>query len=459
MSCMKHWKSGFFLIDRRAIPDYMSWRHLSSAIDDPKPPVGSYNIEDVCRLSAHVLKLRDMPEGILILSRLSRVWKSQTFDALWAFTISCVFLSGPGLRLRKNLIMILGPLCRGFPSTVPPMLLLIPPCCYLAASTPSAKVMAKAESSKKQKALLFGVALSHSGGSAPSTAKGPSIRDSRGKDVMIDASATPSRAVGHSRPVAGHASSFKDVSISAMLFIGTFSPFLLALTIPLHPEGGIAGNCEISREEWNALHHPTLTILTKVIFKDPSVCKAVVDQFPTPGKMKRVVDLNDKLSTSDVAFAKAKSKGKEQKTKKIKSLTKYLDQLNAEVACLTSALNQATILEAKRDAEILQLKASPSKFVSFFRSGLIKYVCQPQMVGNSGKDSRTLISSKELSVSFSIVMSTTDGVPAFFTADAPRVTSFRVPSDAVNKPIPEAVFVIFLLRLFSFTPLPPPLPF
>ncbi|GJU99753.1 hypothetical protein Tco_1329024, partial [Tanacetum coccineum] len=161
MSCMKHWKSGFFLIDRRAIPDYMSWRHLSSAIDDPKPPVGSYNIEDVCRLSAHVLKLRDMPEGILILSRLSRVWKSQTFDALWAFTISCVFLSGPGLRLRKNLIMILGPLCRGFPSTVPPMLLLIPPCCYLAASTPSAKVMAKAESSKKQKALLFGVALSH----------------------------------------------------------------------------------------------------------------------------------------------------------------------------------------------------------------------------------------------------------------------------------------------------------
>ncbi|GJW33071.1 hypothetical protein Tco_0053103 [Tanacetum coccineum] len=46
-SCMKHWKSGFFLIDRRAIPDYMSWRHPNSAINDPKPLAGSFNMEDV----------------------------------------------------------------------------------------------------------------------------------------------------------------------------------------------------------------------------------------------------------------------------------------------------------------------------------------------------------------------------------------------------------------------------
>ncbi|GJX62022.1 hypothetical protein Tco_0294922 [Tanacetum coccineum] len=51
-SCMKHWKSGFFFIDRRAIPDYMSWSHPSSAIDDPRPPAGSFNMDDVRRLSA-----------------------------------------------------------------------------------------------------------------------------------------------------------------------------------------------------------------------------------------------------------------------------------------------------------------------------------------------------------------------------------------------------------------------
>ncbi|GKF30137.1 hypothetical protein Tco_0096479, partial [Tanacetum coccineum] len=61
-SCMKGWKSCFFLIDQRAIPNYMPWRHPSSAIDDPKPPVGSYNQEDVHRLSAHVVKLRDIPK-------------------------------------------------------------------------------------------------------------------------------------------------------------------------------------------------------------------------------------------------------------------------------------------------------------------------------------------------------------------------------------------------------------
>ncbi|GKE82072.1 hypothetical protein Tco_1552072, partial [Tanacetum coccineum] len=74
----------------------------------------------------------------------------------------------------------------------------------------------------------------------------------------------------------------------------------------------------------------------------------------------------DKLSSSDAAFAKSKAKGNGRK-KKTKSLTKSLDQLNAEVARLFTALNQATILEAEKDEEILRLRASPLEFVSFFR--------------------------------------------------------------------------------------------
>ncbi|GKF22346.1 hypothetical protein Tco_0074668, partial [Tanacetum coccineum] len=86
-SCMKGWNSCFFLIDQRAIPDYRPCRHLDSAIDDPKPPVGSYNQEDVRRLNP---TLEDLVAG-----------------------------------------------------------------------TPSTKVMAKAESSKKRKALLYGATPSH----------------------------------------------------------------------------------------------------------------------------------------------------------------------------------------------------------------------------------------------------------------------------------------------------------
>ncbi|GJZ72467.1 hypothetical protein Tco_0636318 [Tanacetum coccineum] len=81
---------------------------------------------------------------------------------------------------------------------------------------------------------------------------------------------------------------------------------------------------------------------------------------------KQVSRLNDKLATSDASFAKSKAKGKEMK-KNIKSLGKSLDNLHAEVVCLSAALNQATILEAERGEEILRLKTTPLEFSSFFR--------------------------------------------------------------------------------------------
>ncbi|GJV59349.1 hypothetical protein Tco_1465449 [Tanacetum coccineum] len=57
----------------RAIPDYyMSWRHSNSVITYSKPPAGSYSQADIRRLSARIVKLRDMPEGVLVLFGLSR---------------------------------------------------------------------------------------------------------------------------------------------------------------------------------------------------------------------------------------------------------------------------------------------------------------------------------------------------------------------------------------------------
>ncbi|GKE98642.1 hypothetical protein Tco_0021993, partial [Tanacetum coccineum] len=79
-SCMKHWKSGFFFIDRRAIMDSMVWRHPNAAIDVLRPAAGSFSMDDVRRLSPHVIMLRDMPEGVLVLSGLSHVWKSRVCD-------------------------------------------------------------------------------------------------------------------------------------------------------------------------------------------------------------------------------------------------------------------------------------------------------------------------------------------------------------------------------------------
>ncbi|GJR26186.1 hypothetical protein Tco_1102418 [Tanacetum coccineum] len=190
--------------------------------------------------------------------------------------------------------------------------------------------------------------------------------NSRGKGVMVDVAAAPSAGASRSRSSSGPAPSFRNVSGDAI--------------------------------------HMDFFFFTA----DYATYPTIIDQFPTPGEMVRVKSLsddqltakmsvlhsmmmshggellaryrglnqyhheyvsglNDKLSSSDASFAKSKAKGKERK-KKIKSLTKSVDNLHSEVARLSAALNQATVLEAEKDEEILRLKTTPSEFSSFFRS-------------------------------------------------------------------------------------------
>nr|GEY51657.1 hypothetical protein [Tanacetum cinerariifolium] len=63
-----------------------------------RPDAGSLGMAGMRRLSAYVIKIRDMLEGVLVLSGLSRVWKSRVCDPLWAFMIFSAFLSGSMLR-------------------------------------------------------------------------------------------------------------------------------------------------------------------------------------------------------------------------------------------------------------------------------------------------------------------------------------------------------------------------
>ncbi|GKD63207.1 hypothetical protein Tco_1305315 [Tanacetum coccineum] len=142
--------SGFFLIDRWAIPDDMVWRHTDAAIDDPRPSAGCFNMVDVCRLSAHVIKLMDMPEGVLVLSGLSRVWKSRVCDPV--FRDAMEMWTGvevqeqPHLDVRSTLQRLpfycIPPAAAG--AVIPE-----PTLKDLAAGTPSFKIVAKAEASHK----------------------------------------------------------------------------------------------------------------------------------------------------------------------------------------------------------------------------------------------------------------------------------------------------------------------
>nr|GEV23501.1 hypothetical protein [Tanacetum cinerariifolium] len=215
-SYMKHWKSGFFLIDRRATPDYMSWTHPNSAIGDPKPPANSFNMEVVHRLSTHVVKLRDTPEGVLVLSGLSHVWKSQTCDLV---------LKGADGNVIWD----------------------------LAAGNPSAKVVAKAEASQKRKASTFGVTSSYVSKRIIFLRKG----------IITDAAIALSVSASHPRPSSIPASSFRDISGDAIH--RDFFPFSFGPYNATYPKGGVAGNYEFDHEEWNASHQPTLSVLTKEV--------------------------------------------------------------------------------------------------------------------------------------------------------------------------------------------------
>ncbi|GKB90208.1 hypothetical protein Tco_0962480, partial [Tanacetum coccineum] len=409
-----------------AIPDAMVWRHPNASIDDPRPAAGSFNMADMRCLSAHVIKLMDMPKGAD-----GNVMGIHDFLCLpkWTGTEAVILDPTPE---------------------------------DLAVGTPSFKIVAKAEASQKRKASTFGAASSHvakrtrsalaqssssttrlslfvgdndesddddayveiplvtplrfvavipssgnqGGSSVAPTAEGSNTRDSQGKGIMVDDAAAPSSGVSRPRPSSGSAPLFKDVSGDAMhtdLF-----PFSIGPYYATYPEGGVAGNCEFTSEEWDAPYWPTLGVLTKEVFKDhvisvlhcmmmshggellalyrglnqshheyvlladsmlkgykEKVANMIGLELQVAALMKQVSGLNDKLTSFDASFSKSKAKGKEWK-KKIKSLGKSLDNLHAEVARLSAPLNQATILEAERDDEILRLKATPLDFSSFF---------------------------------------------------------------------------------------------
>ncbi|GJW70825.1 hypothetical protein Tco_0127742 [Tanacetum coccineum] len=257
-------------------------RHPNAAIDDPRPSASSFNMADVRRLSAHVIKVpMEMWTG-------AEVYEEPHLDVRPPFK-SFPFITLLLLRPRSALAQSSG-------STTCPSLFVgdddesdddDDACVEIPLVTP----------------LRYTVvipSLGNQGGNfiAP-TAEGSNTRDSRGKGVMVDDAAAPSSGVSLPRPSSRPAPSFKDVSDDAIhtdLF-----PFSAGPYYATYPEGGVARNCEFTCEELDDPYWPTFGVLTKEVFKDPAVCKAVMDQFPTPGEMVRVESLSDDQLTAKMS--------------------------------------------------------------------------------------------------------------------------------------------------------------
>ncbi|GKA04476.1 putative ribonuclease H-like domain-containing protein [Tanacetum coccineum] len=99
--------------------------------------------------------------------------------------------------------------------------------------------------------------------------------DSLGKGIMADDVAAPFIGASRPRPSSGPVPSFRDVS--GDVIHADFFPFFVGPYYATYPQDGIIGNCDFTLEEWDAPYRPTFGVLTKEVFKDPAICKTVVD--------------------------------------------------------------------------------------------------------------------------------------------------------------------------------------
>nr|GEX98596.1 hypothetical protein [Tanacetum cinerariifolium] len=342
---------------------------IDAAIDDLRPSAGSFNMDDVHRMNAHVTKLKDMTEVMGIHDFLSL---SEWTDA--------EVQEEPHLDVRSTLQWL--PFYCTPPAAVDAVIP-NPTLEDLVVGTPSSKILVKAEASQKRKASTSGATSSHVVKRTRSA-----LAQSSGSTTLL------SLFVGND-----------DESDDACFEILLVTPLRFAVVISsLGNQGGSSAapiaegsNPKILkvRALWLMMllyrPLPTFGVLTKEVFKDLAIYKTIFDQFPTPGEMvrveslfddqltakmsvlhcmmmshsgdllaryrgmnqshheymlsidsrlngyeekvasltglelqvstlkKQVFDLNDKLSSSDASFAKSKAKGKERK-KKIKSL-------------------------------------------------------------------------------------------------------------------------------------------
>ncbi|GKA50957.1 hypothetical protein Tco_0744153 [Tanacetum coccineum] len=81
-SSIKLWKNKFFLIGRRAIPDNLTCRHSQSCVSNDFPADG-YDQNDMAQLCAHLTRLCEINEAVLIRSEFSFSWFNPKCDPVF----------------------------------------------------------------------------------------------------------------------------------------------------------------------------------------------------------------------------------------------------------------------------------------------------------------------------------------------------------------------------------------
>nr|GEU53463.1 hypothetical protein [Tanacetum cinerariifolium] len=340
-----------FFIDWRAILNVMVWRHPDVASDDPRPAAGSFNMADVRCLSVHVIKLKDMPEGVLVLSGLSRVLE-ESFMGIHDFLCLSEWTDDevqeePRLDLlRSERPLLLMPLRAMLLSALG-----LPWLNHSVVLCPSLFLGNDDESDDDDACVEISLVTPLSVGASLLLL----LKALTPKGVMVDDAVALSVGVSRPRLSFKPAPSFRDVfgeAIHMDFFPSSTGPYYAT-----YPEDGVARNFESMFDDLTA----KMIVLHCMMMSHGGELLALY-RWLNQSYHEYVLSTDSRLKGYE---EKSKAKGKERK-KKIKSLTKSLDNLHIEVAHLSAALNQAAILKAEKDEEIIRLKTTPLEFSSFF---------------------------------------------------------------------------------------------
>nr|GEW02497.1 putative reverse transcriptase domain-containing protein [Tanacetum cinerariifolium] len=212
----------------------------------------------------------------------------------------------------------------------------------LAVGTPSSKIVAKAEASQKRKTSTFGATLSHVAKRTRST-----LTQSSGSTTC------PRLFVGDDDESDDDDDACVEIcwNVSGDSIHMNFFPFSAGPYYATYPVDGVAGNFDC-KDKCAALYDDVAWWLKDYEEKVASLTRL---ELQVSSLKKQVSVLNDKLSSFDAFFVKSKAKGKERK-KKIKSLTKNVDNLHYEVAPASVGFERGLSMHQTKDEFVILLK-------------------------------------------------------------------------------------------------------
>ncbi|GJT02377.1 hypothetical protein Tco_0823546 [Tanacetum coccineum] len=325
-SSLKKWKKKFFLIDRRAILDHLTWIHSYSCVLDDLP-VDGYNRNDMERLRVHLIRLRETREEVLVRSGLNFDWSNKECDMVFqrnddnsemSFYDFMTLPSWGDAKIVEEPHHLSTPLLEHVPSHIIALatedaLIQLPTPDEVAAAQPDLRLARKSKGPSQRRLKKI---ASKAGSSAPELGQAKGLNEAgitnlcveledsierdegtsiRAASVLHHVLMDPLDALARSAlsrdaeydeiPKDDFCTATRSEEIELTLFPLAPGPYQIS-----YPYEGISSPL-YTKEEWDEFHASESNTLCKDIFKDPDVCRKALDWTITPTELRRTESL------------------------------------------------------------------------------------------------------------------------------------------------------------------------